>query len=330
MNASICKALIRAAAVSSLTWLCASSAVAADITLKAITYMPPSKFEDSMAVFKSWIEKVKEQSGGKVDIKIVGGPEVFPVNDQVNAGSKGLVDIVLTFTAHAPAVPEVETIFLSKVTPQQERENGYTDLFDKAHHKINMKYIGRASTNSGFYIFSRKPIHSLEDFKGMKIRSHTGYNPFFSSLGANPVGIGISEIYGALERGLVDAAPYNLFVHDMGIAEVTKYVLDDPFWKAHTTMILMNKQKFDSLPADAQKALIDAQIENEAEMAGIVAEMKTQERKKLEEAGITFTKLSDEEAKEWERLSVDVRFDDLKDKLPPEQLAKIKTMLMGE
>src|SRR5690606_33206965 len=217
MNISIFRTLVSTVLAPAIGWAFSMPATAAEINLRAVTYMPPSKYEDSMAVFKSWIEKVKEKSGGKIDIKIIGGPEVFAVNDQVNATSKGLVDVVLTFTSHSPLVPEVETIFLSKVTPQQERENGYTNLLDEAHNKINMKYIGRASTNSGFYIFSRTPVHKLDDFKGMKIRSHTGYNPFFKDLGANPVGIGISEIYGALERGLVDAAPYNLFVHDMGI-----------------------------------------------------------------------------------------------------------------
>lgn len=330
MRIKFYKTVIRTAALSVATAAFTASAFAADITLRAITYMPPTKYEDSMAVFKSWIEKVKELSDGKVDIKIIGGPEVFAVNDQVNATSKGLADIVLTFTSHASAVPEVETIFLSKITPQEERERGYTEIFDEAHNKINMKFIGRASTDSGFYIFSRKPIHSLDDFKGMKIRSHTGYNPFFRALGANPVGIGISEIYGALERGLVDAAPYNLFVHDMGIAEVTKYVLDNPFWRSHTTMILMNKKKFDSLPEDIQEVLIQAQIENEAEMAEIVQAMKAEEREKLEAAGVTFTKLPDDEAQEWDRLSVDIRFDDLTDKLPPEQLAKIKSILLDE
>src|SRR5690606_26191002 len=141
----------------------------ADITLKAVTYMPASKFEDSMEVFKSWIEKVRQKTDGKVDVKIIGGPEIFPGNDQDSAASKGLVDVVLTFTSHASIVPEVNTIGLSDVSIQEERQNGYLDLLDEAHHKINLKLIGRASTESGFYIFSRKPINSLADFKGLKI-----------------------------------------------------------------------------------------------------------------------------------------------------------------
>lgn len=301
---------------------------AAEINLKAVTYMPPSKFEDSMEVFKSWIEKVKEKTDGKVDIKIIGGPEIFPVNDQVSAASKGLVDVVLTFTSHASLVPEVNTVGLSDISVQEERENGYLDLLDKAHHKINLKMIGRASTQSGFYIFSRTPINSLEDFKGLKIRSHAGYNSIFQAVGANPVGIGISEIYSALERSLVDAAPYNLFVHDMGINEVTKYALANSFWRSHTTMILMNKKKFDGLPQDIQKAMIDAQIENEAEMAEMVNKLEEEEKKKLEAGGMTFTELSPEEAKQWAQISSGARFKDIEGRMPDEQLERIKSLIV--
>lgn len=323
---TIVKACAATMAASTMAFMAPTQA--ADIKLRAVTYMPATKFEDSMAVFKSWAQKVNEKTDGKVEINIIGGPEIFSVTDQVSAASKGLVDIVLTFTSHASVVPEVNTVGLSSVSVQEERENGYVDLLDKAHEKINLKFIGRASTNSGFFIFSRKPINELNDFKGLKIRSHAGYNSVFNAVGASPVGIGISEIYSALERSLVDAAPYNLFVHDMGIAEVTKYALSDSFWKSHTTMILMNRKKFDGLPADIQQAMIDAQIENEAEMAGLVAELQAEERKKLEAAGVTFTSLPADDATKWARISIDERFKDFEDKLPPEQMDRIKSMIV--
>ena len=62
------------------------------------------------------------------------------------------------------------------------------------------------------------PIRKLEDFKNVKIRSHSGYDPLFKKVGAIPIGMNISEIYGALERGVVAAAPYPIFVYDMGCA----------------------------------------------------------------------------------------------------------------
>lgn len=302
----------------------------AETVLKAITYAPPSKFEDSMVVFKKWIDKVNTAGKGDIRVELLGGPEVFPVSDQINALSKGLVDIVMTFSVHTPIVPEIDTSGLSDITPTEERANGYLALLDKAHEKINVKVIGRTATHSGFYIFSKQPINKLADFKGVKIRSHSGYDPLFKKVGAVPIGMAISEIYGALERGVVSAAPYPIFVYDMGLQEVTKYVLGDAFWPSHTTFIFANLKKFNSLTPKQQKILIDAQIENEKDLQKTDADLIATERGKLEKAGMTFTHLPPDEAKQWHVMANETRFDALSSKISPEQMAKIKSLIVRQ
>ncbi len=130
-----------------------------------------------------------------------------------------------------------------------------------------MKVIGRTATHSGFYIFSKQPIRTLADFKNVKIRSHSGYDPLFKKVGAIPIGMNISEIYGALERGIVAAAPYPIFVYDMGLQEVTKFVLADAFWPSHTTFIYVNLKKFNSLTPKQQSDL-DRRSDREREGHG--------------------------------------------------------------
>ncbi|MDN2564644.1 TRAP transporter substrate-binding protein DctP [Aquibium sp. A9E412] len=304
-----------------------AGAKAEEVVLKALTYAPPSKVEDSMAIFKAWIDKVNTKGEGRLRIDILGGPEVFSVGDQVSAVSKGLADITLTFTAHSALVPEVDTLGLSSITPAEERENGYLEMLDAAHSKINIKVIGRAATQSGFFIFSKEPVETLADFEGMKIRSHSGYDGFFRKLGANPIGMNISEIYGGLERGIVTAAPYNIFAYDLGLHEVTDYMLADAFWPSHTTITLMNRKRFDGLPAELQAILTDAQVEIEAEMADIVAEMAAQERARLSEAGMTFTNLPPDEAERFRRMAAESRFEVLEELLGAERVAEIKALI---
>jgi TRAP-type transport system periplasmic protein len=300
----------------------------AETVLKAITYAPLSKFEDSMVIFKKWVDKVNAAGKGDIRIELLGGPEVFPVSDQISALSKGLVDVVMTFSVHTPLVPEVDTTGLSDIIPTEERNNGYLELLDKAHEKINVKVIGRTATHSGFYIFSKQPIRKLADFNGIKIRSHSGYDPLFKKVGAVPVGMAISEIYGALERGVVAAAPYPIFVYDMGLAEVSKYVLADAFWPSHTTFIYVNLRKFNGLTPTQQKVLMDAQIDNEKDMASVNAELIAQERAKLEKTGMTFTNLPPDEAKKWHVMANETKFEALSSKISPEQMAKIKSLIV--
>lgn len=317
-------------AVGLVSALCAvpSLAAAAETVLKAITYAPLSKVEDSMVIFKRWVDKVNTVGKGEIRVELLGGPEVFPVSDQINALSKGLVDAVMTFSVHTPIVPEIDTSGLSDITPTEERNNGYLDLLDKAHEKINVKVVGRTATQSGFYIFSKQPIRTLADFKNVKIRSHSGYDPLFKKVGAIPIGMNISEIYGALERGIVGAAPYPIFVYDMGLQEVTKFALADAFWPSHTTFIYINLKKFNSLTPKQQAILVNAQIENEKDMAAIDADLIATERGKLETAGMTFTHLSPDEAKKWHDMANESRFDALSSKVSPEQMSKIKSLIV--
>jgi TRAP-type transport system periplasmic protein len=305
-----------------------ASPTAAETVLKAIAYAPPSKVEDSMVIFKKWIDRVNTDGKGEIRVELLGGPEVFPVSDQINALSKGLVDAVMTFSVHTPIVPEIDTSGLSDITPTEERNNGYLELLDKAHEKINVKVIGRTATNSGFYIFSKQPIRTLADFKGVKIRSHSGYDPLFKKVGAIPIGMNISEIYGALERGIVGAAPYPIFVYDMGLQEVVKYALGDAFWPSHTTFIYINLKKFSSLTPKQRQILVDAQIANEKDMAAVDAGLIATERGKLEKAGVTFTSLSPAEAKQWHDMANESRFDALASKISPEQMSKIKSLIV--
>jgi len=304
-----------------------SVASGSETVLKAITYAPPSKFENSMVIFKKWVDRVNTASTGEIRIELLGGPDVFPVSDQINALSKGLVDIVMTFPVHTPLVPEIDTSGLSDITPAEERSNGYLDLLDKAHEKINVKVIGRTATHSGFYIFSKQPIRALADFKNVKIRSHSGYDPLFKKVGAIPIGMNISEIYGALERSIVGAAPYPIFVYDMGLQEVTKFVLADAFWPSHTTFIYFNLKKFNSLTPKQREILVNAQIENEKEMAALDADLVAAERGKLEKAGMTFTHLSPDEAKKHD-MANESRFEALSSKMSPEQMSRIKALIV--
>jgi TRAP-type transport system periplasmic protein len=322
--------LTKVLAVGLVSAFCAvpSLAAAAETVLKAITYAPLSKVEDSMVIFKRWVDKVNTAGKGEIRVELLGGPEVFPVSDQINALSKGLVDAVMTFSVHTPIVPEIDTSGLSDITPTEERNNGYLDLLDKAHEKINVKVVGRTATQSGFYIFSKQPIRTLADFKNVKIRSHSGYDPLFKKVGAIPIGMNISEIYGALERGIVGAAPYPIFVYDMGLQEVTKFALADAFWPSHTTFIYINLKKFNSLTPKQQAILVNAQIENEKDMAAIDADLIATERGKLETAGMTFTHLSPDEAKKWHDMANESRFDALSSKVSPEQMSKIKSLIV--
>jgi TRAP-type C4-dicarboxylate transport system substrate-binding protein len=112
-------------------------------------------------------------------------------------------------------------------------------------------------------IFTKdKPITSLNDFKGMKLRAPTRLtNKMLGMLGASPVGMPVPQVPEALSKGVIDGAviPYEV-APGLRVHELTKFVAepDRSMEALYTTVFLvpMNKAKYDSLPADL-KAVID-------------------------------------------------------------------------
>ena len=146
-------------------------------------------------------------------------------------------------------------------------------------------------TNNG------SPIRSHEDIKGLKIR--TTPNPFhiqaFQLLGANPVPMAYAELYSALETGAIDAQEHPLPVlWAAKFYEVQKYLTLTHH--AYSPLILvMNKPKFDKLPPEYQKILVEAAREtatyqrdlNAKQVAEIIAGLKAAGMEVIEEIDTT-------------------------------------------
>jgi TRAP-type mannitol/chloroaromatic compound transport system substrate-binding protein len=109
-------------------------------------------------------------------------------------------------------------------------------------------------------LVSKRPLRSLADFKGLKIRAPQGMNgEIFTRLGAAPVQLPGSEVYTALERGVVDAADWGTLSmnDDLGYHKLAKYPTYPGFHSMPMGEISVNKAKWDALPADL-KAIIES------------------------------------------------------------------------
>ena len=324
-NLTLSTALASAAVAAAL--LGAVNSALAETKLRAVTFAQPNQSYPSMVMYRRFIDRVNKAGKGLVQIDYIGGRSVIPVRDQMNATSKGIADMVMTFTIHQAIVPEIGSVGMSEISPAEEREVGFIDLLNDAHKKIGIKVLGRTATNVGFHVFSKKPITKIADFKNLKIRSHAGYDPVFKMVGASPIHMKISEIYTGLERGVVQAAPFPLTVTNLGLQEVICCAMAASFWSAHTTFSYINSGKFDKLPRAAQKLILDEQAELERYMGPKGKELKAEEIAKLKGAGIKFVEMSAEETKNWKNIANVARWNAVKKKLSADQYARIRKMI---
>jgi TRAP-type C4-dicarboxylate transport system substrate-binding protein len=244
----------------------AGDASAKKIKLKAVTAWPKTVFE--VQNFMKFIDMVKEnvenQYPGELEIQYKGGPEVIPNREQVEALRNGLVDIVFTTDGYyTSALPEVNALSLTKLKPWEERATGVNNFLNKSHEsKLNSFYLGRMGSGIPFTMYLNKPITSV-DLSGLKIRCSPTHINFLKKLGAKPLVIPPPDVYTALERGLADGFiwPSGL-IRDWGWHEVTKYIVTTDFYMA-VNVVLVNKSKWDKIPAHLQKLLIDTQEQAE-------------------------------------------------------------------
>ena len=110
-----------------------------------------------------------------------------------------------------------------------------------------------------YALATTKPIKSLEEVKGLKLRALGVYGEFAQALGASATVIPGAELYTALQLGTVDGLIYDAeAMIATGLEEFLKTTVINPNLNAGAGHWLINKDKWDTLPADLQKVISDA------------------------------------------------------------------------
>lgn len=190
-------------------------------------------------LFEKWCKSFKEKSGGELDIKPFPAKSVAADNNALfEAVKTGVLQGMNAFTLYwAGKIPA--SVFLSSypVGPDQPAQwdimfdaLGMKELAREIYAKHGLFYVGHVHHDANI-IHSKKPVNSVADFQGMKLRVPGGMvAEVFQSFGASTVSLPGSDIFPALEKGTIDAADYvgPAVNWDLGFAQVTKYILFGP------------------------------------------------------------------------------------------------------
>ncbi len=234
------------------------------------------------------IERVNKAAAGKLQIRYVGGPEAIPPFEQGEALRKGVVDIIAApGSYYSAAFPEAGSMYLSQVTPQQERQNGAVKLFQEiAAKKANAYYLGRYNTTYQFNFYTKVPIEKASDFQGVQIRVSPVYRSFMRELGAVPITMAHSEIYTALERGVVRGmGGTNFDIMDKGWHEHLKFIIEPAFYGSDTSF-LINLDAWKKLSPELQKLLTDINVQIEKESGEELLKIIKSEREDIVKYGL--------------------------------------------
>ena len=187
-----------------------NNSVSADesITITVVSAWSDNQ-EDDVASLKMFHKIVSEESNGKINIRLAGGPESISPFELGSAVSSGAIDAAMIEPSYyVEDFPECGLWSYSDLTAEEERESSVWDYFNKKHQeKMNVTPIFRNSRAKSA-IYSLKPIRTTGDFKGLRMRSSPGHLPFLQLLEATTVPMPAGDIYTSIERGVIEAYPF--------------------------------------------------------------------------------------------------------------------------
>ena len=234
-------------------------------------------FPESLIYTKSFLEfvdKVNAAGEGVVQIEVRGGPEAIGMFQQPDAVRSGVVDMVYTpGSFYAGALPEKDALVTSNKVASEVRANGGIELIDQIHQeKMGVKYLGWFDSGVCYNLWTRDAPMLDDggnlDVSGLKLRGNAVYNAFFTEyLGAQVIDLPTTEVYSALERGVVDATGWTqIGLIDLKWNEFLNYRVEPCFFSTDLGTIV-NLEKWNSLSEEARKIVQDVAIAHEAESA---------------------------------------------------------------
>ena len=286
--------------VAGITFDC-KSASAKPIVLKIVTFLPSSHMLNEPV--RWFVKEVNKRSEGEIIIKYLGGPEVIPAKEIHEAVRTDVIDMGVIAGSYVRKILPVTPYYVYvEYETWEERETGLFDYWAKDYKKaINVAYLGNwaGCAATQYFLFTNKPVDNPKKLKGLKFRATSLYMPIYNAMGIVPVSIGFSEIYTAMERGVIDgfAWPLHAGITSMGFAEVTKYCIDHGFWRASAATVI-NLDRWNSIPKRLQDLMMDVSIETEHFAAKFFTNALHEERKRLTDAGMKFIKFSPADS-EW-------------------------------
>ena len=280
------------------------SSRAENVNLKVSTPWPPKHPQHTM-VIEPWIKKITELTGGRVTITLFPGQALGKTTDQYEMAAKGICDIALTIPAYTPGRFQLASVFMLPfmVTTAEATSVAYWKTYEKyfVDEFKDVKVLWHYVHAPGQIFTRKKPVKTLSDLKGMKIRATSPHiQQSLKILGASPVAIPVTGVYNALDRGVVDgtAMPFEgLWVFKQH--EVVDYGAICDLYTMNFAVV-MNKKRFNALPADVKKIFEDNIGLVMSRKSGIVYD-KTEAvlKKKVLESGVKVNNLPPADLAKW-------------------------------
>ena len=280
-----------------------NTAISSDVTELDYAGIQPATHEHSK-LSDQWCKEIEKRTNGKVKLTfypagtLLKGPQVF------TGVMDGIADVGHGIFGYTPGTfPTMQAFALPMGYPSSQIATRIINEFEKKFQpkslrNVKLMYIHACSPG---IIHSKKPIHSLDDMRGIKIRGYGYAVDLAKALGAVPIAMGQGDTYEALQKGIVEAtfSPYEV-LKGWKQAEVIGSSLEC-YNIAYSAgfYVVMNLEKWNSLPVDVQTTIEQINAEWIPKHADAWAQADAEGFEYTLERGNQTTSLSEEESVRW-------------------------------
>ena len=283
-----------------------TSAKAADekksIHLKFSTWHPPMSREVK-TVWIPMLEELKKRSNGRITYTLYAGGALGKGPEHYDIVKNGLSDMgYFTATWTPGRFPLTDVLSMASwVDGKDLAANIGNQVYAKALEK-EFKGVKVLELNGCIqsFLWTTKPVHTLEDLKGLKIRTPGGMQTgYIKSLGAQPVFMPLGDVYLAMETGTIDGlVTCPPLVLAFKLYEVAKYGVRATFGCV-SEGVIMNQKSWDRTPADLQEIIVDVVGNPFAVTHGLDKKTYGQMISEIEAKGVKIYTLPPKEEARW-------------------------------
>jgi len=256
---------------------------------------------------------VKERSQGRLEITLYAPGAIVPGFKVTSSVGSGIVEAGLTSPGYdGGTIPESYVLTglpfaFADVLQQMDFWYSYKggaafQIITEAYNQKGVVPLALLSFEDAMVIMTQFPVEQFADFKGKKIRCTGAHAGAVKELGAVPTQLSIMDVYTALQTGVIDGHFMALSgLEDFGWKDVVKYVVM-PAWMPNSPSLLeVNLNAWNNLPADLQKIVLDTAREVNIKNLIPGAEAKHASiENTINKAGIKIQTLSGDEAAKYE------------------------------
>ncbi len=302
-----------AAAVALFAGLTSAASAAEEFHWRIQTNLNPGE-PGYVAIQEKFADLATEMSGGRITFELYPVGALYPVADGLEGVGSGVTEMaVLTggyYAGKLGPIANLESGVPGSLHTTMERFNffykrGFIDIARKAYEPYGVYYLG-PQLSSSWDIMSTKPITSMDDFKGLKIRSFGLEADWYKKMGATPVFMSGGEIYTGLATGVIDAARWSSPAGNLNnsFQEVAKYYVQPSPMPVPNNFFAVNMDAWNKLPDDLKAILKEAAVASSLDYVSIAMNKDAKAMQEMKAQGVEVSTIPPEE---WSKMEAQAR-----------------------